>query len=207
MENYPNNSFKARANDPRVALKGDSPPEKHVEKIITGNAKTVKKNGFKKFIGLFMSDEIDNVPGYLWRNIILPAIKRTISDSVEIALNGETGKRVTGGYSRTSGSSIVSEYRGGNDSQNRTRYDIQNLYEIDDVVLDTYGDCETVLDEMNRLIEQYGLVSVLDLYDMLGTTSTRHTDSKYGWTSLRTAKIVPVRGAFVLKLPRVVPLN
>lgn len=194
MENYPNNSFKARDKAP-------SPPEKHVEKIITGSAKSVKKSGFKKFIGMFVSDEIDNVPSYLWRNIILPAIKRTLSDSVDIALNGETGKR------RTSGSSIVSEYRGGNNSQNRTRYDIQNLYEIDDVILDTYGDCEAVLDEMSRLIEQYGLVSVLDLYDMLGTTSTRHTDSKYGWTSLRTAKIVPMRGGFMLKLPRVIPLN
>lgn len=194
LENYPNNSFKAREKDASL-------PEKHVEKIITGGAKTVKKSGFKKFVGLFVSDEIDNVPGYLWRNIILPAIKRTISDSVEIALNGETGKR------RTSGSSIVSEYRGGNNSQNRTRYDIQNLYEIDDVILDTYGDCEAVLDEMRELIEKYGMVSVNDLYDLIGTSGTRHTDSKYGWTSLRTAKIVPTRGAFMLKLPRVVPLN
>ncbi len=196
MENYPNNSFKAREKD-------TSPPaEKKVEKIITGSAKAVKKSGIKKIIGLFVSDEIGDVPSYLWRNIILPAIKRTISDSVDIALNGETGKR------RKSGSSIVSEYRGGyNSSDNRTRYDVQNLYELDDIILDTYGDCEAVLDEMNHLIEQYGLVSVLDLYDMLGTPGTRHTDSKYGWTSLRTAKIVPTRGGFMLKLPRVIPLN
>lgn len=202
MENYPNNSFKAReASSPGGRSKDASPPEKHVEKVITGAAKTVKKSGFKKFIGLFVSDEIDNSPGYLWRNIVLPAIKRTISDCVEIGLNGETDRR------RMSGSSIVSEYRGGNNAQNRTRYDIQNLYEIDDVILDTYGDCEAVLDEMRELIEQYGMVSVNDLYDLLGTSGTRHTDSKYGWTSLRTAKIVPARGGFMLKLPRVVPLN
>lgn len=202
MENYPNNSFKAReANSQSGRSKEVSPPEKHVEKVITGAAKTVKKSALKKFIGLFVSDEIDNSPGYLWRNIVLPAIKRTISDCVEIGLNGETGRR------RTSGSSIVSEYRGGNNTQNRTRYDIQNLYEIDDIILDTYGDCEAVLDEMRELIEEYGMVSVNDLCDMLGTSSTRHTDSKYGWTSLRTAKIVPIRGAFMLKLPRVVPLN
>ena len=201
MDNYPNNSFKARDND-------KSPPkEKHVDKVITGSARSVKKGGFRKFIGLFVSDEIDDVPSYLLRNIILPAIKRAISDSVDIALNGENGKR------RIGGSSIVSEYRGGNNSSNRTRteavcrYDIQNLYEIDDIILDTYGDCEAVLDEMGELIRSYGMVSILDLYDLLGTTSTRHTDSKYGWTSLRTAKIVPARGGFMLKLPRVIPLN
>lgn len=195
MDNYPNNSFKARDKD-------KSPPvEKHVEKIITGNAKSIKKGGLRKFVGMFISDEIDDVPGYLLRNIILPAIRRAISDSVDIALNGENGKR------RIGGSSIVSEYRGGNNSSSRTRYDIQNLYEIDDIILDTYGDCEAVLDEMGELIKSYGMVSILDLYDLLGTTSTRHTDSKYGWTSLRTAKIVPARGGFMLKLPRVVPLN
>ena len=204
MENYPNNSYKAR-NKEALQPKKD---EKHSndrgrpEKIITGTAKTVKKSRFKKFIGLFMSDVIDNEPGYLWRNTILPAIKRTISDCVEIGLNGKMGGQ------RLSGSSIESEYPVRNSSQNRTRYDIiQNLYEIDDIILDTYGDCEAVLDEMSELIEQYGMVSVNDLYDLLGTTSTRHTDSKYGWTSLRTAKIVPMRGAFMLKLPRVVPLN
>lgn len=202
MENYPNNSFKAReANSGGGHSKDAPPPEKHVEKIITGTVKPAKKSWFKKFIGLFVSDEVDDVPSHLLRNVVIPAIKRTISDCVEIGLNGETGKR------RISGSSIVSEYRGGNGSQNRTRYDIQNLYEIDDIILDTYGDCEAVLDEMRDLIEQYGMVSVNDLYDMLGTSSTRHTDSKYGWTSLRTAKIVPMRGGFMLKLPRVVPLN
>lgn len=202
MENYPNNSFKAReASRANSNTNDPSPPKKHVEKIIAGSAKTVKKSWLKRFVGLFTSDEIDNVPNYLWRNIILPGIKCTISDCVEIGLNGETGRR------RTSGSSIVSEYRGGNNTQNRTRYDLQNLYEIDDIILDTYGDCDAVLEEMCSLIRDYGMVSVLDLCDLLGTESTRHTDSKYGWTSLRTAKIVPMRGGYMLKLPRVVPLN
>lgn len=202
MENYPNNSFKARERtDPNERHKNDTKPEKHVDKVITGDVKISKKRGFRKFIGWFVSEDIDNVPLYLWKNIILPAIKGVLSDSVEVALNGETGKR------RKSGSSIMSEYRGGYNSQTRTRYDIQNLYEIDEITLDTYGDCEIVLDEMREIIRNYGMVSVLDLYDLLGKTSTRHTDGKYGWTSLNTARIVPVRGAFMLKLPRVVPLD
>lgn len=196
MDKYPNNSFKARDRESKP------PAERHMEKIVTGGVKKAKKSGFRRFIGLFVSEDIDNLPMYILKNVILPNLKRTFLDSAEIALNGDTGKR------RTSGSSIVSEYRGGNTSQSRTRYDVQNLYEIDDIILDTYGDCEAVLDEMSAAIEQFGLVSVNDLYDMLGIQSTRNTDCKYGWTSIRTAKIVPVRGgAFMLKLPRVVPLN
>ena len=60
---------------------------------------------------------------------------------------------------------------------------------------------------MNATIERYGLVSVSDLYDMLGKSGGTHADCKYGWNSLRTARIVPVRNGFALRLPRIIPLN
>lgn len=196
MDNYPNNSHKARDK-----TTGTSPaePEKRVDKVITGGAKTTKKGGLRKFLGMFVSDEVGDVKSYVLFNIIIPGIKRIISDGVDVALNGETGKRKKSNY--------ISEYRGGYESNERSRYNIRDLYEVDDVILDNYGDCEAVLDEMSDLIRQYGMVSVSDLYDMLGQTGRSHTDCKYGWTSLKTARIVPVRGGFMLKLPRVVPLN
>lgn len=197
MEDYPSNSHKSKE-------KAANPPsEKRVDKIIIGSAKTAKKSGLQKIIGMFISDEITDVKSYVVYNIIIPTIKRMISDSVDVALNGETGRR-------KNNSSVVSNYRGGysrDDRESRGRYNVRDLYEVDDIILDNYGDCESVLDEMNALIEKYGLVSVSDLYDMLGETGRSHTDCKYGWTSLRTARIIPARGGFMLKLPRVIPLN
>lgn len=197
MEDYPSNSHKSREKEAAA-------PAKKVDKVITGEAKTEKKGALKKFLGFFISEEITDVKSYIVFNIVMPTIRRMISDSVDVALNGESGRKKTG-------APYVGNYRGGyNNVQNdrdRARFNIHDLYEIDDIILDSYGDCEVVLDEMRGLIREYGMVSVSDLYDMLGQPSKSHTDCKYGWTSLRTADIRPVRGGFMLKLPRVVPLN
>lgn len=195
MEEYPSNSHKSREREQEKTI-----PEKQVNKVITGEVKTAKKGLFRKFLGIFFSDDVGS---NIVLNIILPGIKRIISDSVDLALNGETGRKRTG-------TPYVGNYHGGYNNQNdkdRARFSIHDLYEVDDIILDTYGDCELVLDDMNALIRKYGVVSVSDLYDMLGQPSKSHTDCKYGWNSLRTARIVPVRGGYMLKFPRVVPLN
>ncbi len=198
MEEYPSNSHKSRERE-----KENSTPEKQVNKVITGEVKTAKKGFFRKLLGMFFSDDVGDIKTHVVLDIILPGIKRIISDSVDLALNGETGRKRTG-------TPYVGNYHGGYNNQNdkdRARFNIHDLYEVDDIILDTYGDCELVLDDMNGLIRKYGVVSVSDLYDMLGQPSKSHTDCKYGWNSLRTARIVPVRGGYMLKLPRVVPLN
>lgn len=194
MENYPNNSIKARDQ------KNSQPPEKHVEKIINGTAKTAKKNGVKQFLSLFISDDIDNLPLYIFKNIVLPNIKRTLLDSASIALNGDID-RDKKRYS------TLPDYQGGYSSKQKTRYDTPNAYDIDDVIIDNYGEAEMVLEEMKELISKYGVVSVLDLYDMLGISGTKSTDAKYGWNSVRSATIKPTRGGFILKLPRAIPLD
>ena len=59
---------------------------------------------------------------------------------------------------------------------------------------------------MDELIETYGMVSVADLYDLVGITCN-YTDNKYGWTSVRNAEPVRTRDGYVLKLSRPIPIN
>lgn len=195
MENYPSNSLKSREKS------AEEPTKKTINKVVVGNVRTEKKGGLRKFLSAFISDDISDVKSYVWYNVIVPAVKRTLSDAVDVALNGETSKKNR--YTSSMGS-----YRGGYSKDvPEKRFDIRNLYEIDDIILESYGDAEMILDEMNAAIDKYGLVSVSDLYDMLGKSNGSHTDCKYGWNSLRTARIVPVRNGFALRLPRVIPLN
>ena len=79
-------------------------------------------------------------------------------------------------------------------------------FDYDDIVIESRGEAEAVLIQMDDLIERYGFVSVLDLYDMCELTAP-YTSDKYGWTDLRTARVVPVRKGYVLKLPRALPLD
>ena len=79
-------------------------------------------------------------------------------------------------------------------------------YNYDDIILETRGEAEEVLERMEELIETYGIVSVADLYDLVGITGN-YTDNKYGWTNIRNAEPVRVRDGYMLKLPKALPIN
>lgn len=198
LPEYPSNSHKSKEQGEESSL------APRVEKVIAGEVKTPKKSFFKKFISFFISDDVGDVKSHIIFNIVIPAIKHTISDSVDVALLGENGRKKSTikSYTNYSGRYI-------SDDQNRRereRYNVRDAYEIDDIILDNYGDADLVLDALNDRIEQYGMATVADLYDALGVTAN-HTDYNYGWNSLRTAKIIRVRNGYMLSLPRVIPLS
>lgn len=59
---------------------------------------------------------------------------------------------------------------------------------------------------MQDLIDTYGMVSVADLYDLVGINGS-YTDNKYGWTHLRSADVQRVRDGYLLKLPKALPFD
>ena len=59
---------------------------------------------------------------------------------------------------------------------------------------------------MDELLETYGIVSVADLYELVGIIGN-YTDNKYGWTNLRNAEPIRVNGGYLLKLPKVCPID
>jgi len=76
----------------------------------------------------------------------------------------------------------------------------------EDIILRTRGEGEAVIASLSDLIEDYGVASVADLYDLVGITGS-FTDNKYGWTNLRTASVTRVRDGFLLNLPRPTPID
>ena len=88
----------------------------------------------------------------------------------------------------------------GNVSRTRTGYD------YDDIILESRGEAEDVLERMDELIATYQVVSVADFYDLVGV-SGNYTDNKYGWTDIRNASVIRVRDGYMIKLPKALPLN
>lgn len=70
------------------------------------------------------------------------------------------------------------------------------------------GRAQAALDQMNRLIEWYGVASRADMMDIHGTTP-RPEDQKFGWNDLSNATISPddLEGAVILTLPRALRLE
>ena len=199
MNEYQPNSHKAKAE--QTALEG----QKKVEKVIKGTAK-VKKNEFRKFADVFISEDVKKVKSYVLMDVLVPTIKKAIvdivSDGVSMIFFGGTKRSSSGGSSASRIS--YSSYYDRRDDRRPAPSSVR--YGYDDIILDSRGEAEEVLERMRELIDTYNIASVADLYDLVGIPSN-HTDNKYGWTNLRNADIQSVREGWLLKLPRALPIN
>ncbi len=203
MAEYPDNSHSARERK----QDGSSPPEKKLDKVVSGGAKTRKKSEVRKFANVFVPEDAENVKSYILMDVIVPGIKNAIADVVSIMLFGEAGRlggRGKGG-SRVSYQKYYDDRRDDRRSYGRPR--AAAGYEFDDIIFETRGDADLVLDQMEAAIDQYRMVSVADLYDLAGITCRSYTANKYGWTDLRTAKVVRTREGYILQLPRTVQID
>lgn len=204
MEDYKPNSHKSRE------VQKDKPVEerKKVDKVVTGIVKTKKKSEIKKFTDVFISEDIGNVKTYLLTDVLVPAIKKlvidTVTDGINMILNGGTGR----GHKSTNASYV--SYRQYSDTRDSNRHGNESRgrsgYNYDDIILESRGEAEDVLSRMDELIDMYGTVSVADMYDLVGKTCN-YTDNKYGWTNIRNAEPIRVRDGYMLKLPKALPIN
>lgn len=182
-----------------------------VEKAITGTAKRKKKSELSKVGGAIISEDAKKVKDHILLDVLIPAFKNlladVVSDAVNMALFGDARRR--GGDYRSGSSRYVSydsRYRDGYSSRNAQSERRSAGYGFDEIVLDSRGDAEEVLDRMNEILDTYGLVRVADMYDLVGLQSN-YTDNNYGWTSLRTADIRRGRDGYYLQMPKAMPID
>lgn len=202
MENYKSNSYKSK--EAGVVQKGNS-ADKNVKKIVTGNVKLKKKSEVKKFSSLFVSEDVTNIKSYILLDVIIPNVKRVISDviinSVEMALFGEVSSRKKNSGSR--GASYQRYYERDDRKERDTR--AKRDYDYDDIVLDSRGDADDVLRTLDDYVDEYGSANVADLYELVGKTAP-YTANKYGWTDLRNASVERTRDGYWLRLPKALQL-
>ena len=204
MENYKTNSNKSKA------VNVEAIPDKKIEKIISGSVKSRKKNEAQKFAEGFISEDANKVKSYILMDIIVPTVKKTILDVVtnglDMILNGETGRS----QNKNLPASKVSYARYWDEGQNRGNQPIRPRSSgygyYDDIIFETRGEAEEVLLKMDELINQYGLVSIADLKDMVGLDGN-YTDCDYGWTNIHNTNTTRVRDGYLIKLPRPLPIK
>ena len=201
MEDYAANSYKAK----REAMEKEEIPEKKVQKVVTGKVTTKKKSGLSKFAGVVIQEDVQNVKKYIFSEVLIPALKKAISDvvrnGIDMLLYGETGKSKSTPGSKVSYNSMYDDRRS---SKREPSYG--SGFDYDEFVFETRGDAEFVLGQMEDILSMYPVVSVADFYDLLGITPP-HTANKYGWTDLRSASVSRVRNGHVIKLPRALPID
>lgn len=201
-EEYKSNSHRSKEGKTEALT-----DRKRVEKVVHGRVRTKPKSGVSKITDVFISEDAANVKSYIVMDVLVPAVKKAISDivrdGIDMILYGESRGR------KSSSASGYVSYRDYSRSDDRDRFwdsRSRSSYAHDDVILDSRGEAEEVLTRMDELIDTYGNVSVADLYDLVGKSS-EYTDNKYGWTNIRNAEPIRVRDGYMLKLPKALPIN
>lgn len=217
MEDYPSNSQTPA-----------SEPDKDIKKVISSTPSRRKQPLGARFKETFLSGvDSHSVFDYVFKDIIVPSIKNLFVDAstqaVERAIFGDSYRsrssyRYNGGGSGT-GSTPTNYGRYGQSStppwqRNATttpRRDVspegRAQHNFDEIVLDNRGEADRVVEMLHEIHDQYQMVSVADLYALVGI-SAAYTDQNWGWTDLSGTRVMPIRGRqFVIDLPRPIPIK
>ncbi len=187
--------------------------KKKVDKVVSGSVKTKKKSSLSKFADTFIEEDKDTVVGYLLSEVLIPSFKKMVSDTIKTGIDKMLYGDAEVSRSNSPASKIsYSKYyndKSSYSSRSSSTAPVANrrdTYEYNNIVLETRGDAEAVLMGMDDIIAKYEIVSVADLYDLVGIAGS-YTDYKYGWTDIRSARIERVRDGYVIRMPKALPLD
>ena len=201
LDNYPSNSDKSREQ-----LKMQEQKKKELIPLEGVNVTKKKTSAGKKFMETIITDSIEDVKTYVIFDVMIPRVKDTILDMVNQGLNmlfkgdprSTTKKSSNGGYNpRVSYQSYYDEPKYGRN----TRQGGYHTYDIGELIVDDRGQAERILDRMFDILENYPAVTVGDLYEIVGLTTTP-SDFNYGWTDLSNSGVKRVGAGYKLDLPR-----
>ena len=199
MEDYKPNSHRSKEDQ------SNSVEKKEISKVVTGKV-VKKKNVGRKLTDMFISEDVNNIKSYVIMDVLVPAVKKAISDivtnGIDMMLYGETGRT----KKTSSGSISYRDYYDSNRNRDNRYTASRTRYSYDDIVLDSRAEAEEVLVRMQEIIDTYQVVSVADLYDLVGIRGN-FTDNKYGWTNIRNASVEHVRDGYMLKLPKALAID
>jgi hypothetical protein len=194
LEEFKSNSDKDREQQPTKKIE---PP------AMTGKTKVAKKSSLTKFADVFIAEDAKNVKTYILKEVVAPAIKKTVVDIVTTGINmvmyGDSGR------STKNGPAYKASYRSYYDSDRewaRPGQGRKNTIDYDDILFDNRGDAEAVLDSLYDIMGQYRMVSVADFYEQSNVANDNFTLNRYGWTDLSTASVMRVRDGYIIKLPK-----
>lgn len=199
-------------NSARAKVDTETMEEKKVEPVVTGEVKRRKKPLGKRFQETFLGGDARGTAGFVLASVLIPAAKDMLVETgqqfIERMVYGESKRRSFNRGPNPAGNFSYNRVQQGNGPpapaiSRRARA----RHEFDEIVLQSRGEAEEVLDRMFDLLSRYDSVSVADLYELTGIQSA-HTDQKWGWVDLRGSQVTRTRtGGYVIDLPEPNPLG
>ncbi len=186
--------------------------------VITTDAQPHTKSRLARFKEAFTGDSAQSVGSYILFEVFIPTFKDLIVNMVQESVRRLVlGEGPRGAYSSQSRQQVNTghvsynryaqrEQRPGNTWDRRQDEPRSRVSSFQQITVGHRAEAADILDTMTNLVDQYGQVSVADLYEMVGM-QTSHTDHKYGWTNLREASVrLLTGGRYLIQLPEPVQL-
>lgn len=205
LDNFKPNSNKYKE---EVASEEKKKDEKRVKKPVTTDVivKEKKKRG-RIAAALFGDGEIGSIKDYLVFDVVIPALRNTIVDSVTNTVEMIFGVDPRRRRSERNAVSYSTYYKSGRNYDRRTDApDRDSRYDYRDITFRSRVEADEALYNLRELVEDYDSAAVSDLYDLVGITGD-FTDHKWGWRDLDNARVVPTYGGYRIDLPRPRPIN
>jgi hypothetical protein len=188
--------------------------EKKVDPVVTGVVIQRKRSPFAKLMQGFVTEDSGSVTEYLILEVLVPAAKSLIYDiftqGLEKKLYGDARPKSPNQRSHvnySTRSSVTPTVRYGTASNVTPLTRVQRInHDFSDRIVSSRAEAEDVLDRLRDLINDYGVATVNDFYDLMGLTG-EFTDDKWGWYDMRNARINPVRGGYTFRLPKTVQVS
>lgn len=204
--NIPGNSHKQKTEKAAA----EPAPRVKAEKAVEGKVVVRKQPWYKKAVRSMVAEDATNVGDYLLVDVVVPAVKTLIlnivSQGAERALYGSSRPKTRGGGS-SFGSSLRTRYHDAPterprvlDSRTRATHDFGQI------ILETREEAVNTIALLDQRIDEYGSVTVADLYDILGVSGS-YMDQKWGWVTLREADVRQHRDGWRLDLPPTEPIR
>jgi hypothetical protein len=181
--------------------------EKRATKVVNGTVSTKKKSDFATFAKNFIAEDASNVGRYIWEDLVVPTVKKTIvnvvTDAARIIFLGKNAQSSNGS---SPGSPKVSYRSYYDDPKTVSAPKAANRFDFETITFETRGQAEAVRVELNNIMSRYRCVRVADLFEAAGLVPNTQA-YKYGWTDISGARVDYWDGKYIIKMPSALPLD
>ena len=203
----------------RINTGGSSKKDELVPVVNKDDVMLSKKPLSSKFADAFISDSAKDVKDYIVMDVIIPGIKDTIINCLEMIFFGSTTGR--GRSSRitrlnSENTSYRAFYQSDYDSygaprrrERRDRYrddGYSDRIDYRNIVVRDRGSAEEIVSKLRGRIEKYGEATKSDLFELIDIPSS-HVDNNWGWTDPRDIGIRRVTSGYLIDVADAVYLE
>lgn len=206
-------------NFPPNSKASKGPQREPVQRVTSADAVRRPPSLGKRFTQTFIAgDGARTAWDYMIFEVMIPEAREAVVNGLQSFVE----RLFTGGRVRTGGTrpnpyghfSYNRMFRGGAQDDRPPLPTRQQLsgpararHDFDEIILENRVDAEEVRDHMYNILNHYDVVTVADLYQLVGIKPD-HTDTTWGWTSLKGTEVGRVRGlGYLLDLPEPEPIR